>query len=166
MARKERLPTPLEKCDLLYTPEKVKGYDYAGIGDEYANGGRLVEAVQFYERAGEEDRIRSLKATAIHAADAPLLLMIAAVLEGEVTPADWAALASAALTAEKYSAAAEAYEKAGKPEDAARAAEKLGDVLGRSKPAPDEAGDVGSAADDDLSDPRPGQAGHQAKIGG
>ena len=161
-----KLPDPLKKRDLLYDAEKSKTADFVGIADTYVEGGRLSEALQFYHRAAALDKIRDLKARAIESADAPLLIAIADLLTDDVVPADWERLAATAERAEKFSSAAEAYDRAGQPGMAARARERLDEVLGRQKPPPGEDGPDGPSDDDAPSDPRPGQAGHQAKIGG
>ena len=174
MPRKPKLPDPLAKRDLLYAEDKAKGVDHVAIADAYVDGDRLVEAVQFYERAGAHDRLQKLKSRAIESGDSALLLVIAAALKGhggEVGESDWSALAKTALAGGKFAAAAEAFVHAGRPDDAEKAREKLDDLLGRARPAPGEEGQddedgPGPASDDDPRGPRPGQQGHQAKIGG
>lgn len=154
MADRPTLPEPLHKRDLLFSREKKKGVDFAALGDAYVSLGRLTEAVAFYVRAEDTDRLREMKQKAIEGGDTALLIIIADAIGEEVTADDWARLADTARRQEKLAAAAEAYEKAGRPEEAEKAREELATLFGRpSTPEPAADGDGESdSPDEDLDD--------------
>jgi len=99
---KRVLPDPLERRHLL---ERELDPSRAGvIAQAYLDEGRVAEAVAFLRRAGERERLESLRRQAVEEGDLFLLREVAVALEAPPRSDEWAMLAESArrLGKERY----------------------------------------------------------------
>lgn len=96
-----KLPSPIEKRNLLYAPDPKRPADWTAVGDAFLEAGRDCEALDFYERIVDEstrrDRCARVKKVAIERGDAFLLNRLAN--KGLVEKSEWLDAGKAAKAA-------------------------------------------------------------------
>lgn len=92
-------------------PEEANRY-----GDLFLDAGNLAQAMMFYERSKDPDRLARIKKIAIEKGDAFFLYAVARLAPDLVTPEEWRAAGDRALEVGKFLFARDCYEKAGDPE--------------------------------------------------
>ena len=98
MAR-ARIPDPLERRHLI--ERDLPPAHSQRIADEYLEQGRDLEAAEFLQKAGAEERLAEMRERAVQSGDAFLLRGIARITGVAPGRDEWAALAEAAAAAGK-----------------------------------------------------------------
>ena len=103
------------KQKLLYIdktpPEILKNY-----GNVLFEQGRISDALDFYQKAGDHDGVEKIRQVAFESGDVMLFQQAAKALQVEPKVKDWKDIAQKALQQKKYSFALLALEKAGDEE--------------------------------------------------
>ncbi len=103
---KTRIPNALQRRELI--EHELDAGRARKLAEAYLEQDRVLEALAFLEKAGDQDRLRAIRDEAIRAGDV-FLFREAAARCGEEPDADsWRALAEAASAAGKESYAQEA----------------------------------------------------------
>ena len=109
---KNDLPGYLEKRKLLYDPgtpsERLRD-----VADRFAEHGHLSDAIEFYGRAGCEDRLEALLEKILSEGDTFLCEQVGSALNRSLTVEQWAEVGKQAMEKKKYGYALRAFEKAG-----------------------------------------------------
>jgi hypothetical protein len=99
MPRKPRIPDPLTRRHLVereLEPSRARALAEAYLADD-----RVIEAVAFLLKAGDRERLASLRDAAAADGDVFLLREVAAALGEEIDAATWRAAADGAAAAGK-----------------------------------------------------------------
>jgi len=127
------LPSAIEKRNMLYAPDARRPFDAVGIGDAFADKGRLSEALDFYERITDEsvrkERIERVKTNARMRGDAFLLGRIAGKGFLTVSKDEWREAANAAKGAGRLRYALRCAIQAGEEPLMAELRTALGDAV-------------------------------------
>lgn len=92
-------------------PEEASRY-----GDLFLDAGKLAQAMMFYERSRDPERLARIKKIAIQTGDAFFLYAVGRLAPDLVTPEEWKAAGDRAFEVGKFLFARDCYEKAGDPE--------------------------------------------------
>lgn len=99
-------------------PEEANRY-----GDLFLEAGQLAQAMMFYERSKDPERLARVKKIAVEKGDAFFLHAVTRLAPDLVTPEEWKAAGDRASQAGKFLFARDCYEKAGDAERAQAARE-------------------------------------------
>jgi tetratricopeptide (TPR) repeat protein len=99
-------------------PEEANRY-----GDLFLEAGKFPQAMMFYERSRDPERLARVKRLAVEKGDAFLLHGVTRLAPDLVTPEEWKAAGDRAFQAGKFLFARDCYEKAGDAERAQAARE-------------------------------------------
>lgn len=121
---KHTLPDLIARRNLLFGKEGAKA-DLGGVANAYLEAGRMLDALEFFAKAGDTAGIDRVEAHAAEAGDAFLLRQVARLGKRAIATDRWTACAKAAEAADKTVFAIEAYREAG---DRA-AVERLGGTM-------------------------------------
>lgn len=127
---KAKLLDPLKRRVVLYgkdTPREVLIH----YGDLYLEAGRPNDAVEFYGRAGDRERLLKIKDLALETGDAFLLGQVEAFLGEEFPEEVWGELGRRAKELGKYAFAQKAFARAGDVE----ALREVQDIMDREGPS-------------------------------
>jgi hypothetical protein len=114
MAR-SKIPDPLERRLVI---ERSLGEAQAlRIAEGYLEEGRVIEALDFLEKAGANEQLSALRRQAVEAGDAFLLRSVAAAMSDPPATEEWEALANAASAAGMERYADDARRQAARGED-------------------------------------------------
>jgi hypothetical protein len=102
----------LEKRDLL-NQSAVSIGKLQEWGSIYEEAGLINDAIDFYERANETDRLEKLLGVAMEEGDAFIFGRILKALNREATPGEWISLGEKAAERGKHAFAKEAYKRGG-----------------------------------------------------
>jgi len=114
MAR-SRIPDPLERRHAIERP--LAEAQALRIAEGYLEEGRVIEAVDFLEKAEAGDKLAELRQQAISSGDAFLLRSVARAMSAPPEREEWAALAAAATAAGMDHYADDARRQANREED-------------------------------------------------
>lgn len=114
----DALPDALNRRNVLYGSASAAA-DLKRHGDLYWAADRLLDALEFYARAGDAAGVEQVKRRAIEDGDAFLADRIAQLGQPALDAAQWRALAERAATRGMLVFARRAYERAGLHEAAA-----------------------------------------------
>jgi hypothetical protein len=89
------IPDAITRRDLLYGPN-VPVDELLRLGQAYLAGGRILDALEFFARAGAKDALTALRTRAIECGDAFIGIRLEQLGEAALTPSEWQALADAA----------------------------------------------------------------------
>ena len=81
-------------------------------GNSFLEQGLLSEALEFYQRANDNNGLQKIKDMALNSGDVMLFQQTAKALRLELKPADWEAVGKKAMELKKYFFARHALEKA------------------------------------------------------
>lgn len=124
------LPTWQEKKQLLYDRSiEVDPAFLAELGDRLRKADRLLDALEFYHRAGHEEGVASLRAAAVEQGNFFLCLRCADLSRRPADQEEVLRLAANAEARGRFTYALRAYRHAGDAEGEARARERLRGVL-------------------------------------
>jgi hypothetical protein len=129
---KTGLPDAIERREILAGNRKHVNLDE--LGEEYLRAGWLSDAIDFFERTGNREKLAAIKDRVIEQ-DVFLLLRLARGGCVSVSTDEWRRAAQAALAAGRDRSAALAFERAGDPEKAAEAKARA-EALRAELPAP------------------------------
>lgn len=126
MAKPARIPDCLSKRDLLYgdTLDEASLIDF---GDLYLHKGMLHDALSFFERAGNRERIKKIREDALKGGDLSILARVHEMDGFKLDSPDWEGAAENALGAGRKRYAAEMFVKAG-------ISQRAEEILPRSAP--------------------------------
>ena len=99
------------KQKILYTDKSNQNVlqDY---GNSFLEQGLSSEALEFYQRANDNNGLQKIKDMALNSGDVMLFQQTAKALRLELKPADWEAVGKKAMELKKYFFARHALEKA------------------------------------------------------
>jgi hypothetical protein len=106
MARRARTPDPLKRRHLV--EEALPAARASALAEAYLAEQRVFDALAFLSKAGDADRLRSLRDEAVASGDLFLVREITALLGDEPGASLWNAVAAAAAAAGKERCANEA----------------------------------------------------------
>jgi len=114
---KNELPNFFKRREILFSdeisPDEVDRY-----GDMFLEAGRVNEALDFYEKSGNKERVRRVLQMAEEEGDLGVWMRAKVLLKETPKPAEWERMAERALSAGKEHYAIYALEKAGKQDRA------------------------------------------------
>jgi hypothetical protein len=108
----------LKKRDLLWSP-KTPPATLAAVGREFLKLEAYSDALDFFERAKDEDGVQEIKRLALKLGDTFLLSRLERYRRDMITPEEWAEAQRVAAKREVFSMAAYAERKLKPPEKAA-----------------------------------------------
>ncbi len=111
------LPSP-EKVRILTASKDLKTGDADRYGDLFFEAGQTAQAMMFYERSKNPDRLRKVKDYAVGKGEAFLLLWVARLVADLVTEEEWEKAGENALAEGRVIFAKDCFEKAGLTERA------------------------------------------------
>jgi hypothetical protein len=114
MAR-SKIPNPLERRHVIQ--RSLAEAQALRIAEGYLEEGRLIDALDFLEKAGASDQLAELRRQAIDSGDAFLLRAVAAAMDAPLEVEEWQALAGAAAAAGMDRYADDARRQANREED-------------------------------------------------
>jgi len=114
--RKTKLPNPIRKRDLLFS-DAGDSVNLLAHAEGFLETGNTHDAIAFFARAGQTDRLEALKNDAVKQADFPTLYSIAET-GIEISADDWRSAGEAGVKNGKVRYAAEAFRRAGDEETA------------------------------------------------
>lgn len=117
---KPRLPSP-ERVRILTASKDLKPEDADKHGDQFFEAGNPAQAMMFYERSKNPDRLRKVKEYAVGQGDAFLLLWVAKLSPELLTPEDWTKAGENAMANGRVIFAKDCFEKAELPDRAREA---------------------------------------------
>lgn len=120
-----KLPTPIAKRDILYSPETPKE-QLSDYGRQYLEANLLPDALEFFAMAKDEAGMTKVKEKGIDLGDSYLLRRLERVQAEMVKPADWLRLGETAWSVGKFRDALEAFTRAGNDSKRKMAMEELG----------------------------------------
>jgi hypothetical protein len=106
-----RLPDYRLKQKILYI-DKVNQNVLQSYGDSLLEEGFLSDAIDFYQKAGNNNGLQKIKDMAFDRGDVMLFQQAAKALHLELKPADWESIGQKAIDLKKYYFALHATEKA------------------------------------------------------
>jgi tetratricopeptide (TPR) repeat protein len=109
------LPDYRLKQKLLYV-DKANPSALQNYGDLFLEEGQLSDALDFYQKANNINRMQKIKDIAFDHGDVMLFQQAAKALNLELKPADWEGIGQKAIELKKYSFARHALEKANNEE--------------------------------------------------
>lgn len=107
---RSKIPGPLERRQLI--ERELAPAQALKTAEAYLAEGRVLEAVEFLGRAGDEERLRAVRREALEAGDVFLMRAVAAATGKAPDREEWLALAAAAEAAGKHRYAADARRQA------------------------------------------------------
>jgi len=111
MAKSDSLP-PFEKKRAILFGAKTSEAKLRATGEQFLAADRHDDALEFFQRAGAEDMIRSVQDDAVAAGNVPLLMRACRALKQQPTREQWTAAAKVAETNGMFSSALLAWEQA------------------------------------------------------
>ncbi len=112
----------LKKRDLLHD-DKVPAEAYKRLGWEYLQDDRPLDALDFFEKAGDQEGLSHLRRIGLEQGDIFLLQQSSKLLKVPVSEAEWRQAGEKALAEGRYQQAVTAFQAAG---DETRAQEAQG----------------------------------------
>lgn len=91
-----KILTCLKKRDLLHNPQ-VAGQELSQYGMEYLSHQRLVDALDFFEKAQDQDGIRQVQAASIEEGNPFLLQQTGRLLKEKIGESFWRKVGNKAL---------------------------------------------------------------------
>jgi len=136
--KKENLPHSYKRQRLLHDPG-ASPESLVSLGERYLEAERVVEAAEFFLKAGHQEGVDRLKkiAIAVEQGDSFLFKMLAGGVPGKGTRKEWETLGNRAEALEKYSHAVRAFTAAENEEGRKRAEESLDRIRTELKPWPE-----------------------------
>ena len=92
-----KILTCLKKRDLLHNPQ-VSGIELSQYGQEYLSHRRLADALDFFEKAQDQEGIRQVQAGSIEDGNPFLLQQTGRLLKEKIQKAVWRKVGEKALT--------------------------------------------------------------------
>jgi hypothetical protein len=114
MAR-SKIPNPLERRHVI--ERSLGGPQALRIAQDYLEEGRVIEALDFLQKADASDELAALRRQAVEAGDAFLLRSVASAMGAPAEVEEWEALAEAAAAAGKDRYADDARRQANREEE-------------------------------------------------
>ena len=114
MAR-AKVPNPLERRHVI--ERSLTEAQALRIAEGYLEEGRVMDALDFLEKAGASEQLSALRRQAVESGDAFLLRSVAAAMSEPPASEEWEALASAASAAGMDRYADDARRQAARGED-------------------------------------------------
>ncbi len=124
------LPDYNKKQRLLYV-DKTTAKTLSEYGARFLEGGRLHDAMEFFQRAGDREAITGIASLAEESGDVMLFQQARKALGDAVSPEDWNRIGEKAFSLKKFVFASYAFEKAGN-------AQRSADTAAAGKPNPAE----------------------------
>jgi hypothetical protein len=112
---KSKIPDPLERRHLV--ERELPPAQSLRLAEAYLAEGRTLEAVDFLRKAGEKERLATVRAEAVAAGDSFLLRIVSTALGEPPDRESWSRLAAAAEAAGKQRYAADGRRQAARGED-------------------------------------------------
>lgn len=106
------LPDYRQKQQLLYEGKRTTA-ELIDYGDRFLEAGRISDAIEFYQKAGNKAGLEKIIVTAQQMGDVMLFLQASKALNRPASPEEWLALGQAAKGLKKYSFAQLVFEKGG-----------------------------------------------------
>lgn len=110
--KKEALPGYLNKRKVLYESEAPPD-QLQTMAEQFVEAGHLSDAVEFYSKAGANERIEALLDEAIARGDTFLCEQISSATDRTLTEDQWAGVGKQAMDSGKYGYALRAFEMIG-----------------------------------------------------
>ena len=107
---RSKIPGPLERRHLI--ERELAAAQALKTAEAYLAEGRVLEAVDFLGKAGDEERLQALRREAVEAGDLFLMRAVAGAMEKPPDRDEWLALAAAAEAAGKQRYAVDARRQA------------------------------------------------------
>ena len=126
-----------ERVRELTADPKLTDDDANRYGDQFADAGKLVQALLFYERSKDSQRLRRVHDEAIRGGDAFLLQTLNRILPDSVEEQDWRDCGDRALKDGKFLFARDCFEKAGDTEKFQAAHEAYLKIFRKDQPGRD-----------------------------
>ncbi|MBA4394056.1 MAG: hypothetical protein C0407_10930 [Desulfobacca sp.] len=103
-----KIVTCLKKRDLLHNPQ-ISNDQLSQYGREYFNQTRLVDALNFFEKAQDLEGIRQIRERSIEEGDSFLLQQTCKLLKDTVPEGDWRKVGEKALADGRFQQAMTAF---------------------------------------------------------
>jgi tetratricopeptide (TPR) repeat protein len=110
--KKTELPDYKKKQRLLYV-DKTPAKTLSDFGNRYMEEGRLHDAWEFYQRAGDREAMARIAALAEESGDVMLFQQAHKALGSSLSPGDWNHVGEKAFSLKKFAFASYAFERAG-----------------------------------------------------
>ena len=124
MGKNDDLPDFHAKRKILFG-DKTSDEQLRETGQQFMEGERYDDALEFFQRADADDLARQVARNAMERGNTPLYMRAKRVLGEPISEDEWVELARSAERAELYTAARLAYQKAGRTQEAERLAELI-----------------------------------------
>ena len=124
MGKNDDLPDFHAKRKILFG-DKTSDEQLRETGQQFMEGERYDDALEFFQRAEADDLARQVARRAMERGNTPLYMRAKRVLGEPISEDEWVGLAQSAERAELYTAARLAYQKAGRTQEAERLAELI-----------------------------------------
>jgi tetratricopeptide (TPR) repeat protein len=122
--RKAELPDYKKKQRLLYV-DKTPAKTLSEFGARCLEEGRVHDAMEFYQRAGDREAIAGIASFAEESGDVMLFQQARKTLGDAVSPEDWNRIGEKAFSLKKFAFASHAFEKAGNAQRSADTAARI-----------------------------------------